>query len=69
MSAFSHTSWTVYCNGPGCKNQITDDGSADRKVTRAGLRRHLARRGWTVNVDASSRGRGQDFCPDHKPTQ
>lgn len=24
MSAFSHTSWTVYCNGPDCKEQVTD---------------------------------------------
>ena len=68
MSAFSHTSWTVYCNGPGCKEQCTDDGIGGRDATRAGLRKYLARtRGWTVNVDAAKRGDGDDFCPVHKP--
>lgn len=68
MSAFSHTSWTVYCNGPDCKEQCTDEGNVSRQATRAGLRRYLARtRGWTVNVDESSRGDGKDFCPKHKP--
>ncbi len=68
MSAFSHTSWTVYCNGPGCKEQCTDDGDVSRKATRADLRRYLARtRGWAVNVNPASRGDGEDYCPKHKP--
>ena len=71
MSAFPHTSWTVYCDHPRCTQQVTDKGGGTRSATRAGLRRYLVRRGWTVSVPVDpsypGKGTGLDYCPEHKP--
>ena len=76
MSAFSHTDWTVICNG------TYDDGTAcmasgrtdeiDRNdvTTARDVRRILKARGWLVNVpvkDGTGRVRRLDFCPHHNP--
>lgn len=60
MSAWSHTSWTVHCDGPGCHRQVTGEDEARAKV-----RKTLAKRGWKVGIGAGPiRGR-EDFCPEH----
>jgi hypothetical protein len=72
VSAFSHTDWTVMCNG------VAEDGAScgmsERTDTIGGdtateVRHRLKRRGWTVNVPSQddSRVRRLDYCPDHKP--
>lgn len=75
MSAFSHTDWTVTCNGLDGKDygkRCQAQGRTDLLVgaiTAADVRRHLKRLGWAVNVpvqDVSSAVRRLDFCPEHK---
>jgi hypothetical protein len=75
MSTFSHTDWTVICNGttdgwPCGKSERTDALDLRDGSTAADVRRVLKRRGWAVNVpnpDQDALLRRLDFCPDHKP--
>ena len=71
MSTFSHTDWTVTCDGPGCLAQLRTDQIGGMNPTAADVRKSLKRRGWAVNVRQPShdglRERRLDFCPKHKP--
>lgn len=65
MSAFSHTDWTVICDGPGpCPQQYGPDS-----VVAAVLRKRAKRAGWAVNVPNPERGSRSrlDYCSKHKP--
>ena len=78
MSAFSHTDWTVICNGtnedgtPCAAYGRTDEIDRMDTTTARGVRRVLKRHGWLVGVPAEGTRRGRrrlDFCPDHKPKE
>jgi hypothetical protein len=74
MTTFSHTSWTVFCNGTdGDGRPCVDSGNSDnldlRDGTAAMVRSLLKRAGWLVNVpnpDPSDPYRRLDYCPRHK---
>jgi hypothetical protein len=63
MSSTVHSTYTIWCDGPDCRQRRTSVQS------RAVARRMAAREGWTVNVDKLSRSGGKDYCPDHKPEE
>lgn len=75
MSASSFTDWQIACDYPGCGMSVWMTEIDLRGVSNASeLRRTLKKRGWTVNVPASSvsgvhAARRLDFCPDHKPQE
>lgn len=61
MSTTVRSTYTVWCDGPGCEDRQRST------VSRAVARRIAQREGWTVNVDKTSRTTGKDYCPVHKP--
>ncbi len=63
MSAISHTDWTVYCNHPGCHEQVT----GSERESRADVRAALRKRGWATGVGDGPRPLREGFCPPHKP--
>lgn len=85
MSTFSHTDWTVICNGaeddgrPCMEQGRTDTFDLHDGSSAADVRAILKRRGWAVNVpqggrryDSAGRPIRQqrlDFCPKHKPVR
>ena len=72
MSAFSHTSWTIMCNGETdgmqCGASLNSDELDRMDAVAADVRKRLKSRGWQVNVKpANGYPRRLDYCPDHKP--
>jgi hypothetical protein len=75
VSAFSHTDWTVICNGTKedgspCPLQLCSADFDLRDGTAAYVRKALKARGWLVSVhgpaDGSRRVQRLDYCPGHK---
>jgi hypothetical protein len=74
VSAFSHTSWTVICNGSdegaACMDQANTDTMGLRDATARYVRRVLKHQGWAVAIrDADGSRQRLDFCPRHKPEE
>lgn len=70
MSTFSHTDWTVICNGTnedGSPCPLQWNTGSDGGDTAGDARRWLKKRGWLVSVrPANGYPRRMDFCPAHK---
>lgn len=73
MSAFSHTDWTVTCNGTsedGLPCMAQWNTGTEGGITAKDARTQLKKRGWLVNVpavDKSNNVRRLDYCPKHRP--
>jgi hypothetical protein len=62
MTAIQHSQFTVCCNAPSCGATYRSEWD----VSRAAVRRMLARRGWTHIRTGCGPKADRDFCPDHK---
>lgn len=60
MSSRSHVQWQISCDAPSCGATYL----GERGISRAFIRRLLAKRGWTTDVNSAAMRR--DYCPDHK---
>jgi hypothetical protein len=81
MSAYSHTTHEVYCNGhkpaptpedpdnwrPCMKTYQPPEDAGDKNLTPAVQRKLAAKDGWTHVRSPLGRLFDKDFCPDHKP--
>jgi hypothetical protein len=60
-----HTRWTVFCDAPSCGATC----ASEEDVSRAGVRKFLAGRGWTSARRGMDRNLDIDLCPEHKPPE